>query len=435
MIESMKKTTLTLLLLMPLLALAQPMVTLQSAIDSTLRNSFDIKLAKNNSEISRVNNTRGVAGGLPTVNATVNDNQSITDVNQKFNDGREIKKSRATGNNLTSNVTASVLLFNGFRVWATKERLEQLQVLGDLQLNSQVQNSIALVMTAYYDVVRQQEYLGIIRNSLEVSQQKLDIVSMQRNVGMANDADYYQALIDVNSSEQSLKAQQLQVDQAKTDLLQIMSGNSYYPYTVADTIVVDRTIVQEAVTGFLRQNPQYLSAEQQVKINQQAVKEILALRYPSLRLNTGYNYNRTESSGGQFLLNQSNGPFAGVNLQVPIFNGNAYRVQKKTAMINVDNAELQKEELLNTMTSDAVRLYQSYSTSLAQLDSQLKAIEMSGKLVDLVLKRFQVSEATILEVKAAQASYESTAYQLVNLNYAAKVAEIELKRMMFQLGN
>lgn len=431
----MKKTTLTLLLLMPLLALAQPMVTLQSAIDSTLRNSFDIKLAKNNSEISRVNNTRGVAGGLPTVNATVNDNQSITDVNQKFNDGREIKKSRATGNNLTSNVTASVLLFNGFRVWATKERLEQLQVLGDLQLNSQVQNSIALVMTAYYDVVRQQEYLGIIRNSLEVSQQKLDIVSMQRNVGMANDADYYQALIDVNSSEQSLKAQQLQVDQAKTDLLQFMSGNSYYPYTVADTIVVDRTIVQEAVTGFLRQNPQYLSAEQQVKINQQAVKEILALRYPSLRLNTGYNYNRTESSGGQFLLNQSNGPFAGVNLQVPIFNGNAYRVQKKTAMINVDNAELQKEELLNTMTSDAVRLYQSYSTSLAQLDSQLKAIEMSGKLVDLVLKRFQVSEATILEVKAAQASYESTAYQLVNLNYAAKVAEIELKRMMFQLGN
>lgn len=435
MIESMKKTILTLILLMPLLALAQPMVTLQSAIDSTLRNSFDIKLAENNSEISRINNTRGVAGGLPTVNATVNDNQSITDVNQKFNDGREIKKSRATGNNLTSNVTASLLLFNGFRVWATKERLEQLQVLGDLQLNTQVQNSIALVMTAYYDVVRQQEYLGIIRNSLEVSQQKLDIVSMQRNVGMANDADYYQALIDVNSSEQSLKAQQLQVDQAKTDLLQIMSGSSYYPFAVADTIVVDRSIVQEAVTGFLKQNPQYLSAEQQVKINQQAVKEILALRYPSLRLNTGYNYNRTESSGGQFLLNQSNGPFAGVNLQVPIFNGNAYRVQKKTAMINVDNAELQKEELLNTMTSDAVRLYQSYSTSLTQLDSQLKAIEMSGKLVDLVLKRFQVSEATILEVKAAQASYESTAYQLVNLNYAAKVAEIELKRLMFQLGN
>lgn len=431
----MKKTTLTLLLLMPLLALAQPMVTLQSAIDSTLRNSFDIKLAKNNSEISRVNNTRGVAGGLPTVNATVNDNQSITDVNQKFNDGREIKKSRATGNNLTANVTASLLLFNGFRVWATKERLEQLEKLGELQLNTQVQNSIATVMTAYYDVVRQQEYFKIIRNSLEVAQQELDIVTARRNVGMANEADYLQAMIDVNSAEQNLKTQQLQVEQAKTDLLQIMSGQSYYSFVVADTIVVDRQIDQNTITGYLKQNPQYLSAEQQITISKQVVKEVSALRYPSLRLNTGYNYNRTESTGGQFLLNQSNGPFAGVNLQIPIFNGNAYRVQKKEALIDVNSAVLQREELLNTLTSDAVRMYQSYNTSLVQLDSQVKAIEMSGKLVDLVMRRFQVSEATILDVKAAQASHETTGYQLVNLNYAAKVAEIELKRMTYQLGN
>lgn len=421
--------------MLPLWAVAQPTITLKSAIDSTLRNSFDIKLAENNSQISKINNTRGVAGALPTVNATVNDNESVTDVNQKLHNGTEIKKSRARGNNLTSNVTASLLLFNGFRVWATKERLEQLQILGELQLNTQVQNSIALVMTAYYDVLRQQEYLKIIQNSLEVARQEMDIVTARKEVGMANEADYLQALIDVNSAEQNLKAQQLQVEQAKTDLLQIMSGRSYYPFSVADTIVVDRSIAQEAVTGYLRQNPQYLSAEQQVKISRQLVKEVSALRYPSLRLNTGYNYNRTESTGGQFLLNQSNGPFTGINLQVPIFNGNAYRVQKKEALIEVNNAELQREELLNTLTSDAVRMYQSYNTSLAQLDSQVKAIEMSARLVDLVMRRFQVSEATILEVKAAQASHETTGYQLVNLNYAAKVAEIELKRLMYQLGN
>lgn len=431
----MKKVIVTLILCLPLWMSAQTVITLKSAIDTTLSNSFDVKLAENNLQIRKINNTLGVAGALPTVNATGNDNQTITDVYQKFNDGREIQKSQAKGNTLTSNVTASIVLFNGFRITAVKGRLEQLQMMGELQLNTQIQNSLATVMTAYYDIVRQQEYMRIIQTSLEVSQQKLDIVTAQKNVGMANDADYLQALIDVNTSEQTLKAQQLQIDQAKTDLLQIMSGNSYYPFVINDTIIVDKSIAQNAITDYLRKNPQYLSAEQQVKINKQIVKEVAALRYPALRLNTGFNYNRTESTGGQFLLNQSKGPFVGLNLQVPIFNGNAYKVQKKEALINVDNAVLQREELLSTMTSDAVRLYQSYSTSLAQLESQLKAIEMSGKLVDLVLKRFQVSEATILEVKAAQASYESTAYQLVNLNYAAKVAEIELKRLMFQLGN
>jgi hypothetical protein len=36
-------------------------------------------------------------------------------------------------------------------------------------------------------------------------------------------------------------------------------------------------------------------------------------------------------------------------------------------------------------------------------------------------------------VKAAQASYESAAYQLINFQYAAKSAEIELKQMIYQL--
>lgn len=36
-------------------------------------------------------------------------------------------------------------------------------------------------------------------------------------------------------------------------------------------------------------------------------------------------------------------------------------------------------------------------------------------------------------VKAAQASYESAAYQLINFQYAAKNAEIQLKQLIYQL--
>jgi len=420
----MKRIIISLVLFLPLLAVAQPTITLKGAIDTTLSNSFDVKLAENNFQISKINNIPGVAGMLPTINATVNDNKNL-----------DVFISSANGNTLSSNITAGIVLFNGFRIWATRERLDLLQSKSELQLNSEIQNSIATVMVAYYDVVRQQDYLRIIQSSLDVAKQELEIVTARRNVGMANDANFLQAQIDVNSAEQSLKAQQLQVEQAKTDLLQIMSGSKYYPFVVKDTIVVDRTLEQNNITDFLQRNPQYLSAEQQLKINQQIVKEVAALRYPSLRLSTGYNYNRSQGSTFQLTTSENYGPFVGFNLQVPIYNGYANRAQKRVAIVNVDNAKVQKDELLNSLTSDAVRLYQSYNTSLAQLDDQVKAIELSGRLVDLVLQRFQVSEATILDVKTAQASHEITGYQLVNLNYAAKVAEIELKRLMFQLGN
>lgn len=431
----MKKIFLYMVLLLPLLGVAQTTITLKSAIDTTLSNSFDIQIAGNNFEASKINNTFGVAGGLPSVNINVSDNQSIINVNQELNTGVKITKPSASGNTFNSTVTVGMVLFNGLKIRATKGRLGYLQQQGELQLNIQIQNSIATVMAKYYDIIRQQEYLKIIKNSLDVSQQKLDIVTERKNVGMANDADYLQALIDVTTAEQNLRSQQLVVEQAKTDLLQIMSQKEFYPFTVNDSIVIDRSLQLNTITSYLSKNPQYLSAEQQIRINEQVVKEVAALRYPTLRFNTGYNVNRTQNSAGLTLLNQSYGPSAGLTMLIPIYNGNAYKVQKEVAEFNLDNAKLQQESLLNTLTAGAVKTYQSYSTTLQQLDAQKNTIDLSRKLINVVLQRFQVNQATILDVKAAQASYENTGYQLINLNYAAKIAEIELKRLTYQLGN
>ena len=431
----MKNFYFCLLFLLPVMAAAQPVLSLKNAIDTTLSSSFDIMIAGNNLDISKVNNSFGVAGGLPVVSATATDNQSISKVNQKLNSGTAIVKSSVNGNSLTSGITAGMLLFNGRRVIATKERLSRLQSQSQLQFNIQVQNSIALVMAKYYDIVRQEEYYKIIQSSLDVSQKKLDIITERKNVGMANDADYLQALIDVNTAQQVLRSQQLVVNQTKTDLLQLMSKKKYYTFEVSDSINVDTSIQLNSILSFLQQNPQYLSAEQQIKINEQVVKEVTALRYPSLRMNTGYNLNRTQSDAGQFLFNLSSGPYAGVTLGIPIYNGNAYKVQKEVADFNVKNARLQQESLLNFLTADAVKTYESYSTTLQQLEFQKTNIESSKKLINVVMQRFQVNQATILDIKAAQNSFELTGYQLVNLKFAAKISEIELKRLMYQLGN
>ena len=431
----MKLFSAFLILILPLYSLAQPSITLRQAIDTTLKNNFDIQIAGNYVEIAKINNTSGMAGGLPAVNANIVDNESSIDVYQKLNSGVEIKKSNATSNTLTSNLTAGILLFNGFKVMATRERLHNLQKQSELQLNLQIQNSIALVMAKYFDIVRQLEYFKIISTLLDVSRKKLEIVTARKNAGMANDADYLQALIDVNSVIQNLRTQQLVVDQTKTELLQLMSIKNYYSFDIKDSIVVDKSIELDAIIGYLQKNPQYLSSEQQVKINEQVVKEVSALRYPSLRLNTGLNFNRSQSAAGLTLINQNIGPYAGVSLAIPIYNGNAYKIQKETATYNVQNAKLQLESLLNALTADAVKTFQAYSTSLQQLDSQQNSIELSAKLINVVMLRFKVNQATILDVKAAQASYESTGYQLINLAYSAKIAEIELKRLRYQLGN
>ncbi|HQI70090.1 MAG TPA: TolC family protein, partial [Bacteroidales bacterium] len=119
----------------------------------------------------------------------------------------------------------------------------------------------------------------------------------------------------------------------------------------------------------------------------------------------------------------------GLNLQIPIFNGGTYRIRQKTAQLNTNNARLQKENLFNELTSSARKTHQAYKNALTQIDIQQTSSQLSEKLVALVLQKFQLNQSTILDLKAAQQSYENSAYLLVNLQYQAKVAEIELKRL------
>ena len=102
-------------------------------------------------------------------------------------------------------------------------------------------------------------------------------------------------------------------------------------------------------------------SDYQIKINEQIVKETSALRYPSIRATTGYNFSRNKAAAGQLLLNQNFGPTVGMSVGIPIYNGSIYRRQKEVAQIDVHNADLQKQVLLRDYSALAVKQYQTYT--------------------------------------------------------------------------
>ncbi len=434
-IKSMKWNLVYAFLMFSINAGAQVHISLAAAIASALLSNYNISIAKVNTRISTANNTFGVAGGLPSINGSASDNNALNSLKQKTSSGLNITKSNVNSSSWSAGVTANMVLFNGFRIIATKRGLSMLQKQSEMLFNQQVQNTMADVMAKYYDIIRQQTYLSIIQSSLDVSQKKLDIIRDRAKVGMANEADILQAQMDLNLEIETLKSQQLIIEQDKIDLLQLMGVRKYVQIDIKDTIKVDGNINKDSIITYLENNQQYLSSYQQVRINEQIVKEVRAQRYPTIRLNTGYNFNYSSSSAGFNLFTQTYGPSVGATLQVPIFNGNIYKTQQDVAVFNVENARLQKESLLLSLTAQAIKTFQSYESSMLQMDSQKTSWEDAAKLVKIVVQRFSLNEATILDLKAAQSSFEAAGYTFVNLQYAAKIAEIELKRLDYQLGN
>jgi outer membrane protein len=404
-------------------------ITLDNAIALALKNSYELEIAKNNVDANTILNNYGVAGGLPVAAATGTNTEQITQVNQKLNDGTVINRNAAAGNNTQANVSIGILLYNGKRVVSTKKRLGELQNQSVEILNSQVQNTIALVMTSYYDVVRQLSYVNTVRTSIQASEKRLEILKVRKEAGMANNADIFQAQIDLNTLNQTLLDQQMVSQVAKTELLRILTLDPKSSVTIKDTIMVDNDIKLDAILDKITLNADVKAADHQIRINELIVRETAALRYPTVRFNTAYNYTRNQTAAGFTLLNRVAGPNAGLTLSVPIYNGSAFKRQQQVAEINTSNAKLQKSSLVRDYNAGAVKMYQTYLSSLEQLETQKQNYDLSKQLLNLTLQRFELIQATIIDVREAQRSFEDAGYRMINLNYAAKAAEIELKRL------
>lgn len=421
------------LLSIPFAGGAQNIIRLPEALNIAFKNSLDIQLAKNNVQSNTILNNIGIAGGLPVITSSINDNEQLYNINQKLNTGENISRNAAGVNNLNSNVSISMLLYNGNRVVATKNRLAQLQKQSEELLNSQVQDIIASVTTTYYSIVRHQSFLKTIQRSIAASQQQLEIVQSRQKAGMANNADLFQSQINLNELLQTKLLQDLVIQQAKTDLLRLLTLKPDSVITIEDTILVDKTITLESILNSLHQNPDIIASQDQIKINEQIVKETTAQMYPTIRGTAGYNFNRNQAAAGNLLLNQSYGPSIGISIGIPIYNGTIYKRQQKVAEINVQNAELNNKILIRDYNAQVVKSYQTYATTLIQLETEEQNFKLSEQLLNLILKRFQLKETTIVDVMNAQDSFEQSGFRLVNLNYAAKAAEIELKRLANQL--
>ncbi|MDE3234592.1 MAG: TolC family protein [Bacteroidota bacterium] len=428
-----KKVFLHLLVLLPFACFAQQRLTLSDAVSTALKNNLGIQLAKNNVAIATVNNDYGIAGGLPFVAFNASDNEQTSNLNQTLNGGVKIQRNGNINNAASVGLTANVLVYNGGRIVAEKKRLENVQTISEYQLSSKGLILASNVILKYYDIVRQQSYAKTLEKSIEVSRQKLSIIQTQKEIGLANNADLFQAQLDLNAQLQTLSAQQLVIDQGKTDLLTLLTLKGDSAITINDTILVNKHIRLDSILNNLQMNPDISVAEKQIQVNALLERETLAQRYPSVLAATGYNYNRTQNSAGNIIFNQNYGPYIGLSLSLPIYNGSIFKKQSQIAGMNTSNSKLLRDTLVLAYNALAIKSWQAYKSNLEQLETQQKNYELSLQLLDLVMQRFQLRQATIIDVKLAQQSYENAAYQLVNLSYAAKSAEVQLQRLINRL--
>jgi outer membrane protein TolC len=417
---------------------AQRTLTLEEAIANTLQNNYDILLSKNDSAIAAIDYSYRNAAFIPRLNENVGVVWNNNSQKQTLFDGSKRDKSGIRSNNISSQLALNWTLFDGLKMFITRDRLEEVLELGELEIRNQVVNSVATVINNYYNIVRQKQQLRSIEEQMSIDSERVRLDQYRLDVGVGIKPDLLQSKIDLNAQKAAQLQQQALIAQLKEQLNQSMGLKQFTNYEVVDTIVINTGIsLGDVLNDAEKNNPSVMMAKKSIDIANLMLKETKANFFPTVSFNSAYNFNRTTNqvaiNNFSTLFNQVNGFNYGFTATIPILNNLNNRRLVKQAKWGVTYQNIVYENQKSVTTLSVINAFQSYEQQKKELALEEENILLARENLDIVFQTYKLGAATLLQLKEAQNSLADAETRLIEARYNAKLSETELLRLSGQL--
>lgn len=418
---------------------AQQLLTLEEAIATALQNNYDIQLSKNDSMVAALDYSYRNAAFLPTLNGTLGTTWNNNNQRQTLADGSKREQKSIRSHNTAASVALSWTLFDGLRMFATRDKATEYIQLGSLGIRNQVVNSVATVITTYYNIVRQKQQLKAVEEQITLNEERVRLSQYKLDIGTGIKPDLLQSKVDLNAQKALKLEQQTLIEQLKEQLNQAMNVNKGINFEVSDSIPINTTIgLGDIQSDIEKNNPGLLIAQKNVDISRLTLKERKADQLPIVSFNSAYNYSRTDNKKviNPFspLFNQSNGLNYGLTANIPIFNRFNTKRLIRQAELDIRYQQLVFENQRSLVNLDIITAFKNYELQKKALALEEENILLARENVDIVFQTYKLSAATLVQLREAQNSLEAANNRLIAARYATKLAETELLRLKGTLG-
>jgi len=413
---------------------AQKILTVEEAIANALKNNYDIQLLKNDSTAFALDNSYAKAAFLPRVNAATGILFNNNNQKQKLSDGTVRQQSGIRSDNITASVSLNWTVFDGLKMFATKDKLAEFVKLGELNIKNQVVNTIAAIVTTYYNIVRQKQQLKAIEEQIGLNEERLKQADKKLSVGLGAKPDVLLAKTDLNAQKAAMLQQQTLIEQLKEQLNLLMASPINTTYEVEDAIPINNNLnVSDILSAAETKNPALLVAKQNINIASLTLLERKAERFPVVNINSAYNFgktdNRTVLNTFTPLYNRNLGFNYGISANIPLFNGFNAKRQIQQAQLDIDYNKIQFEKIKASNEIAISNAFKTYELQKKTLALEEENILLAKENVSIAMERFNLGISTTLELRETQKTLEDSYNRLITARYNTKVAEIELLRL------
>ena len=411
---------------------AQQHYTLKSCLETGLEKNYSIRMVRNEEQISKNNATIANAGYLPTLDLSAGFSGSINDTETEARStGEKTKTTGVFDKTLNAGLNLNWTLFDGFKIQASYARLKELERQGETLTRIAIEDFIANLTAEYYNYIQQQIRLKNFRYAMSLSKERLRIVEERYIVGNFSRLDLQQARVDYNADRAQYMKQQESVKASLISLNELMANEDMtQPVVVNDSIIDLNTLLSfdELWQSTLANNASLLKSEQNKKLASLEMRAVKSRNFPYLKVNAGYGYtlNKYEISANSRRDNL--GFNFGVTMGFNLFDGNRRR-EIKNARIAIANAQLQQDDMRQTLNADLSNLWQAYQNNIEMLKLERENLIAAVENHEIASERYMLGNLSGIEMREAQKSLLDAEERILSAEYDTKMCEISLLQL------
>ncbi len=399
-------------------------ITLQEAIEIALDNNYQLKQAQNDLHLSKENIKSAYADFLPTISSSLSGTRTT---GQQFVQD-QVDFADVTTQSFSGRAGADITVFDGFNNINSLRSNQQSKISAEEGLQRAKEEVIFSTASAYLQVLLDIELLDIAKENLENSQQQLEQVQAQVEVGSRPTVDLYNQEaqvandeLTVTQRENSLKynklvlIRELQIDPMGEYEFEVPEAEaeanesiqqSYNVSELIDQALLNRSDLKSEIANIR-------SLEYQLKIAQGSLYPTVSANASiSSRYSDTYSLPDPENPGqsmdvdfGDQFFDQQINRSVGFSVNIPIFQNWNRMNSIQSSKIQLRNAELSFENSKLQVIQEVTQAHNDYTSYIKQLEAAEKSMRASEKAFETQQERYNVGSSTLIELSDAQANY------------------------------
>lgn len=439
---AIKIVLLLLILAFPLYA--QEQMTVEDAINLGLKNNYDIRIARNDAEIALNDKGKGIAGFLPVIDAS----NALRYFSTNRITGSPLSFSESVTRIVGGQITLNWTLFDGFKMFVDRSRYNELATLGEFEARNTIENTVVAIMQAFFDLVQQEQLLDVARDTLEVSQARLEREEVRSDLGGASTTDLLNARVNFNNDRTVLLNQELAVEISRKELNILLAQDPAQPIRIKKEITIPSLdfSLDELLSFARERNSELLVARQNKIVAEKGVKIARSSFYPAVTLSGNYGYNDRELFGGGF-----GGSFGGTSLgggntkshtidsgiglvvSFNVFNGNLDKIDFQNARIGLRNQELTLKNIENELEGLIREKYVTLQKRLETVEIEEQNVIAARQNLTLQQDRYRIGAADSLDFRDAQVNLVRAQSTLIIARFQSRVTLLEIQQLIGKL--